>query len=353
LDISIIIPTFNRASFLLDSLNSIGRVVSPSEPVEIIIVDNGSSDRTREVWKQVSERFSRHHWRYFFDDMPGLLTGRHRGAKEAKGGILAYLDDDTVLVPTWLESLKEAFSHPDVVALGGPSSPVFESNPPRWLRDFWTEIDDGRQCVWLSLIECGNEMKPIDPLNIFGLNFSIRRKTLKDYGGFHPDCIPKPLQRYQGDGETGLAMKMKTAQSLCLYHPGFAVKHVLPPSRLTPASFQERAFYQGVCDSFTEIRRDRGVSRGSCWFWKDLLRPAKWSLERNAVLRGTSNEGVHHLTGIAYRAGVRFHRSEVRNDPRLLEWVLRQDYFEYSLPEGWRSYVKTRKMASTNTVKAK
>jgi glycosyltransferase involved in cell wall biosynthesis len=150
-DISIIVSTRNRACTLANALNSIANVVRPSETVEIIVIDNGSSDRTRKVCKHIGERFPRHHWRFFYDDMPGLLTGRHRGAKEAGGDILAYLDDDILLAPTWLESLIEAFSDPSVVLLGGPSTPVFERDPPPWLRDFWTETDKGRLCGWLSL----------------------------------------------------------------------------------------------------------------------------------------------------------------------------------------------------------
>jgi glycosyltransferase involved in cell wall biosynthesis len=272
--------------------------------------------------------------------MPGLLTGRHRGAKEAGGDILAYLDDDILLTPTWLESLIEGFSDPSVVLLGGPSTPVFERDPPPWLRDFWTETDGGRLCGWLSLIDCGNAIRPTDPLLIWGLNFAVRRKTFEHYGGFHPDCIPKPLQRYQGDGETGLAIKIKIAGLSCLYHPGFALKHVLPASRLTPFSFEQRAFYQGVCDSFTQIRRDRQVPIEPRYLWSDILRPMKSNLERNAVLRRPCTEGVRRLTARAHLAGMRFHQSEVRNDPRLLHWVLRQNYFDYRLPDGWKQYLQ-------------
>ena len=324
---------------------SIGKVLKPADPVEIIIVDNGSVDNTEAVCREVAEKFSHLDWHYVYDDIPGLLTGRHRGAREAKGEILAYLDDDTVLAPTWLEALEDAFRDPKVVLIGGPSTPLFDKDPPFWLQDFWTDIEGGRHCGWLSLIECGNAIRPVDPLYIWGLNFSIRKKTLEQCGGFHPDCIPKPLQRYQGDGETGLANKIKDAGLTCLYHPGLAVKHVIPTARLTPASFEQRAFYQGVCDSFTQIRRDRRVPIERQYLWKDLLRRTKWRLERNGIQRRPLAEGVRWLTARAHLAGIRFHQSEVRNDPRLLDWVLRQNYFDYRLPDGWRSYLNARRGA--------
>jgi hypothetical protein len=37
---------------------------------------------------------------------------------------------------------------------------------------------------------------------------------------------------------------------------------------------------------------------------------------------------------------MRFHQSEVRNDPTLLDWVLRQNYFDYRLPDGWKHYLQ-------------
>jgi glycosyltransferase involved in cell wall biosynthesis len=343
IDISIIIPTLDRACTLANALNSIANAIGPSETVEVIIVDNGSSDRTAEVCKDIAERFQRIHWRYFYDNIPGLLTGRHRGAKEAGGDILAYLDDDILLAPTWLEALKEAFTDPDVVLVGGPSTPVFERDPPSWLQGFWTEFEGGRRCECLSLIECGDAIKPADPCYIWGLNFSIRKRTFEDCGGFHPDCIPKALQRYQGDGETGLAIKIKNAGLSCLYHPGVAVKHVIPASRLTPASFERRGFYQGVCHSFTQIRCDRRVPAKPRRSWKDLLRPTKWKLERDAILRRPTPEGVRRLNARAHFAGTRFHQTEVRNDPRLLDWVLRQNYFDYRLPDGWQQYLNAQR----------
>jgi glycosyltransferase involved in cell wall biosynthesis len=338
-EISIIVPTRNRAGILNNLLNSIARVADFPQGVEIIIVDNGSMDKTKDLCYSVAERFPSLDFRYFYDDMPGLLTGRHRGAQEARGEILAYLDDDVLLTPTWFDALQDAFRDPNVVLVGGPSTPVFEAAPPGWLQAFWTEFEGGRQCECLSLIECGDAVQPADPCYVWGLNFAIRKKTLMDCGGFHPDCILDALQRYQGDGETGLTLKIKDAGLAALYHPQLAVKHVIPKSRLTPHSLERRGFYQGVCDSFTEIRRDRGLPEKPRRSWKDVLRPAKWQFERNNILRNPGIEGMRRLHFRAKIAGRVFHQRQVRSDPKLLEWVLRPDYLDYRLPDGWKSYL--------------
>jgi len=133
LQVSLIIPTLNRAEVLGRTLRSIVAVVHPSDPVEIIVVDNGSADRTAEVCREVRVRFPQYEWRYFYEPVPGLLSGRHRGAKEAQGEILSFLDDDVLLSRSWLDGLTDAFNGPGVVLVGGPSRPQFEIEPPGWL----------------------------------------------------------------------------------------------------------------------------------------------------------------------------------------------------------------------------
>jgi len=343
-DISLIIPSFNRAGALFEVLESVAGVVDPSDPVEIIVVDNGSVDHTAGICREIKDRFAKHNWHYFYDETPGLLTGRHLGAKEAQGEILAFLDDDVLLAPSWLDALKDAFSYPDVMLVGGPSFPRYDVGPPFWLVGQWVEYEGGRLCGALSLIDLGPAKKDCDPLHVWGLNLSIRKVAFEACGGFHPDCVPKPLQRYQGDGETGLAHKIKLQGLRALYHPEAAVKHMIPASRLTPESFEQRGFYQGVCDSYTAIRRDRAPAgrRGS---WKDLLRPVKWKIERELILRNPTTNGVRRLMARAHCAGMQFHQKEVQNDPKLLEWILKPDYFDYRLPDGWAQYLGKRKAA--------
>jgi glucosyl-dolichyl phosphate glucuronosyltransferase len=340
--ISIIVPTVNRASLLARSLNSIAQTVAANSDVEVLIVDNGSTDETASVCGEIAQSHPRICWRYFRDDMPGLLSGRHRGAKEARGEILAYLDDDVLLAPTWLQGLKEAFDDPKVVLVGGPSLAQYDVKPPPWLDALWWEFEGGRMCASLSLIELGMASKPNDPCLVWGLNFSIRKDVFYECGGFHPDCLPKALQRYQGDGETGLSLKIKAKGLSALYHPDVAVTHIIPVTRLTPESFEQRAFYTGVCNSYTRIRGEGFVEPAPEKSWKDAIRPLKRKIHRAALLRRGDAKAIRELMARAMSMGAAFHQNEVRSDATLLQWVLRPDYFDYSLPEGWEQYLSHR-----------
>jgi glycosyltransferase involved in cell wall biosynthesis len=338
-DISIIVPTYNRAVALHRTLTSIGKVVRSNDPVEVIIVDNGSGDNTAAVCRDIENRFPKHNFCYFYDEMPGLLTGRHLGARKAKGEILSFLDDDVVLAPSWLAALKDAFSDPEVMLAGGPSWPQYEVEPPHWLSGMWDEFEGGRVCGELSLVDQGATAKEANPLYIGGLNFSIKKTALQMCGGFHPDYLPSSLQRYQGDGETGLAFKLQDRGLKALYLPELALNHVIPSSRLTAEYFEWRGFYQGVCNSYSSIRRN-GYAPARSKSWKDLARPIKWKLERERILRNATAAGVRFLVARARFAGQWFHEDEVRKDPKLLDWVVKSDYFNYALPDGWEKYMR-------------
>jgi glucosyl-dolichyl phosphate glucuronosyltransferase len=320
--VSLIIPTRNRAGTLLRTLRSVARGLGGADGVEVIIVDNGSTDATASVCRTLAQEFPSHPWHYYYDSMPGLLTGRHRGAKEARGEILCYLDDDVIIDPSWIGAIKEAFQDPEVVLVGGPSRALYEIEPPSWVEDLWRRLEGGRMLDLLSLIDYGTEKRFIEAYYVWGLNFSIRKRTLQECGGFHPDCLPKSLQRFQGDGEGGLSFKIEKQGLKSLYHPDAALTHIIPEERLAIKAFEERAFYQGVCDSYTRIRSENSVPLAD-----EQPRP------------GDAGITVEFMAA-AYTAGVDFHQREVRNDHALLEWVLKPDYFDYALPRGWESFLQ-------------
>jgi hypothetical protein len=109
---------------------------------------------------------------------------------------------------------------------------------------------------------------------------------------------------------------------------------------MAPEYFERRSFLEGISDSYAQIRRDHVLSAPPTQSWRDYLRPVKWwKLERELILRRPTAEGVHRLMARSRFAGMQFHRNEVRNDPKLLGWVLRKDYFDYRLPDGWEQYL--------------
>jgi glycosyltransferase involved in cell wall biosynthesis len=96
--ISAIICTYNREEYLSAAIDSL--LQQDFYSYEVIVVDNASSDRTREI---VGERLSNPRLNYVYEPILGLSVARNTGAKEARSPILAYLDDDAVASPLWLK----------------------------------------------------------------------------------------------------------------------------------------------------------------------------------------------------------------------------------------------------------
>lgn len=337
---SFIIPTQNRATTLRKTLSSV-HAIARDQDVEVLVVDNASTDDTPQVCREESEKWRQGQFHYFFEPIPGLLSGRHRGAMESRGEILIYLDDDVVLQPDWFKGLLDVFSNPEVALAGGPSLPIYEVPPPDWLEDLWEDFDGGKHCGHLSLINQGPKKKACDPTYVWGLNFAIRRDAFYACGGFHPDCVPARLQRFQGDGETGLAAKIQQKGLLAFYHPDLKVNHLISSNRLAVPAFERRAFYQGVCDSYMRIRKSGFVEvPASQNIIKKAYEKFRGNKRRTPIFQKTTFDRIKHLMQSAYRRGYEFHQSEVRKDPALLEWVLKPDYFDYRLPEGWEKYLQ-------------
>src|SRR5579863_9995619 len=103
--VTIILCTYNRCQRLARALDSVASsTVSDSVKWEVLVVDNNSTDQTREV----AEEFSRSHpghFRYCFEPKQGKSHALNAGIREARGDILAFLDDDVTVGPTWLQDL--------------------------------------------------------------------------------------------------------------------------------------------------------------------------------------------------------------------------------------------------------
>ncbi len=345
--LSVIIPTKDRADYLERLFQALCRQTLGKSYFEIIIIDNGSSDNTKEVIVKWQNRFE--NLRYFFEKSPGLHTGRHKGFREAKGNILVYADDDIEPFETWLEAIQKAFENPEIVLVGGKCLPKFESNPPQWLKQLWEPDEKGeRNLSYLSLIDLGDRVKNTSPYNIFGCNFSIRKEILTKTQGFHPDSFPQQFIRYRGDGETYVSRYIEKHFLKVLYHPRASVYHWVPEKRLTKEYFCQRAFNQGISDSFTKIRQAYLREEYPHRSIPDIIAKATTSpdavtkffrrkgqalLSKLKSKKQTTTQSIEKDIENSYWFGYKYHQDEVMGNPVLLSWVLKINYWEGSIPE--------------------
>jgi len=342
--LTVIIPTFNRHEQLGRTLKSLLALKTNRKLFEIIIVDNGSTEETSITVKRYQLENTDTIIRYFYDSEPGLLTGRHKGAAEAKGEILSFIDDDVQLSSDWLDTIILIMEkRPDITFMTGPNLPLYESYPPKWIEDFWIKTDMGKYCYWLSLSDFGNEIKEINVNMVWGLNFTIRKAAFFELGGFHPDSIPSNFQHFQGDGETGLTMKGEILNKKALYHPGLLLYHEVSNSRMTYDYFDKRAYYQGVCNSYTKIRRDffqlgNQKSISPSRYIKNVIIRKILHKIKSLVRKNHNEENIEYLKlntrfKQKEKEGFDFHHKVALENQVLKNWVLKSDYFDYKLPK--------------------
>ena len=349
---SIIIPTHNRAEILQRSLQCICELENPDEDWEVLVLNNNSTDKTEGIVNSYRKRLP--NLRYFCTTNQGLHVGRNVGCEKSRGKILCYIDDDSFVSKGWLKGIENAFQDSEVVLVGGPCLPEYEVKTPGWLSKMWSvTAEEGRSLGYLSLIDVGNEQKWMSPYYVYGCNFSIRKDILVEIGGFHPDGMPKKLIRFRGDGESFVSKRLIESGYKAVYSPSAKIHHLVPASRMTTDYFCHRAYIQGISGSFTQIREERGLdtehakrkgqrAQGRAQRAEDrgqinirsmsrFLRRGANSIKNRAVrykkkLFPTEYDRIRADMQKSSEAGFQYHQEEVKKDPKLLEWVLRENY---------------------------
>jgi GT2 family glycosyltransferase len=337
---TIIIPTCHK-DLIYRCLGYIAILNKPHDLYEVLVIHNASLDNIKETVEQFHERIPG--LRYIYEENYGQMYARHRGAREARGEILCFLDDDSFVDQNWLVAIENTFNDRNVILAGGNNLPFYDALPPKWLKYFWNETPYGKWMGQLSLI-CFRQKRMILPAWFaFGCNFIIRNEIFFKFGGTNPDVVPKDKQRFQGDGETALSLKLNKAGYAMHFDPNIKIHHLVSKERMTVDYFKKRAFYQGVCDSFSKIRYEHGfdyydfnandnIEKLAFHVFKRMAN--KIAISKLSRLFYIVNDNYRLAVSIKaiYREvcneGYSFHQNEVKNDPELLRWVLRDNYLE-------------------------
>jgi glycosyltransferase involved in cell wall biosynthesis len=261
IDVSVIIPTYNRCQSLATALDSVAAVDFDRDAFEVVVVDNNSTDDT----PQVAERFRQAGLQlvYVKEERLSFTVARHTGADTASGRVLSYIDDDCVVDPGWLRAVHETFAEdPKVGVVGGPILPRFEVEPPEWITRYHP------MSGWLSLLDLGESKHQTK--HAYGPNFSVRKDVLQEVGGFPADTIgvesegrPGVVEKiYVGSGDIGLCAKVDRAGYAIMYAPAALVHHVIPPIRLTKKWWHSRLAGEGSYHALThQYEHDEGRAR--------------------------------------------------------------------------------------------
>lgn len=98
--ISVIVPAYNEEKYIRACLDSLTNQDLPKRFFEIIVVDNNSTDKTKEIIKKFPVK-------YTFEEKRNVVAAKQRGVKIAKGKIIASADADTFYPKSWLSDIKK------------------------------------------------------------------------------------------------------------------------------------------------------------------------------------------------------------------------------------------------------
>jgi glycosyltransferase involved in cell wall biosynthesis len=232
IDFSLIICTYNRASRLKATLDSLRQVSLPANlRWELIFVDNNSTDTTRAVLEEFNHT-SGLPARYTFEGKQGLSHARNAGVAEAKGDIIAFTDDDVIVDSQWLASLKRAFDEHACMGVGGRVVAIWTTPKPSWV-ELEGPYESAGPVVHFHM---GNAPRIMTELPPAGANMAFRKEAFEKYGLFRTDLgRAGTMGLNEEDSEFGRRL-IKAGEKI-VYVPSAVVHHPVEPHRATRSYF--------------------------------------------------------------------------------------------------------------------
>ena len=304
---TVIVCTYNRCKTLEKTLdNLVASALLTSFEWEVLVVDNNSSDQTRDVVEGFIQRYP-DRFRYVFEPRQGVSYARNAGVRISRGDVLAFMDDDVTIDRGWLRNITASLHRGDCAGVGGRIVPLWKSEPPRWL-----PIERPYALAPFGSFDLGSEPGPLNEPP-FGANMAFRKEMFERYGCFRTDlgrCADKTLS----NEDTEFGNRLLAAGERLRYEPSALMHHPVLEERVRKLYVLRWWFGKGRADI-----AECGIPAGPRWFLFGIplfliRRTVRWTLQSmistNPSSRFYCQLAVWNLAGQiveCYRAP--FHRS--------------------------------------------
>ncbi|MBU1269030.1 MAG: glycosyltransferase [Nanoarchaeota archaeon] len=220
--ISIIIPTHNRSHDLKMCINNILKQ-KINEELELIIVDDGSTDQTKKIVMSLCKKHK--HLKYLRQDNKGPAAARNLGAKIAKGDIICFTDDDCIPDKDWIKSVLRAHKKNRTVQVIGGLTRVDKNNRTGFITQHLTNS---------SIKQRFEEKERV--IYFPTSNISLKKKVLEQFT--FDEKFPFP-----GGEDLEFGWRLQKNKIKMLYDESIIVTHNLNPSL---KSFLKRNYHYGI-----------------------------------------------------------------------------------------------------------
>ncbi len=253
MSISVILCTYNRCRTLARALDSVAvSVVPTSIKWEVLVVDNNSTDQTREVVADFCERYPGR-FKYLLEVQQGVSYARNAGIRESCCDVLAFMDDDVTVDRGWLWSLTAALYSGEWAGVGGRIIPLWERSAPSWLT-FSGPHSFGPFVAFDRGLEAGQLNEPP-----FGANMAFRREVFDRYGYFRTD-LGRSGNNLLSNEDTEFGRRLLAGGERLRYEPSAVMHHPVTDNRLQKGYLLAWWFAKGQADVM-----EMGISKEPRW----------------------------------------------------------------------------------------
>lgn len=251
-ELAIVIPTYNRAAHVSENL----RALLPQcagQSVDIVVVDSGSS---QEEARALQEMTAGTQARLVRVEEPGLSRARNAGVESTASEWIAFLDDDAIPYPNWLEATlaRTRSSDGNVGAIGGQVIPRW----PAAAQDGSVKTSDlgPRSLALLSVLLGDESYCTFDRPSAVGANMFMRRSAFDRVGGFPENQGAVGLSLHRGE-DAWILEQIAAAGFVTWYDGAIKVDHVVHANRLNKSWLRKRFRSEGA----VTIRRQQGTAQ--------------------------------------------------------------------------------------------
>ncbi len=197
----------------------------------------------------------------------GLSGARNSGIGATHGNVIAFMDEDAVASPEWIELLDEGFSSPGVMGVGGAILPWWMTDQPGWFpEEFYWVIG----CTYRGMPESTSPVR-----NLIGCNMAFRTEIFHKAGGFRSE-IGRIGTYPTGCEETELCIRARQIHTdgVFVYEPRAFVRHRVPESRTTWKYFTNRCYAEGLSKALVSrmVGAQDGLASERTYTFKTLPR---------------------------------------------------------------------------------
>ncbi|MDP2948661.1 MAG: glycosyltransferase family 2 protein [Chloroflexota bacterium] len=205
--------------------------------LEIIFVGEGTQEICHRIEGFAMQKGIANLRTVFNDGVPGLSPARNLGAKHSRGDIIAFIDDDAIAFPDWVQEIVDAFrQNAGAIGLTGPAYPLWQGNKLEWFPEEFYWLLSCPTPGWTGFT------RPTIVRNAWGMNMAFRKEAFDS-------C--RFSEAFVGGEKTGaddveFSMQVRRATGkVILFHPAVRVSHKVYRNRLSASFIRRKSFRDG------------------------------------------------------------------------------------------------------------